>query len=129
VQRVRDGIGSTEDHEVLLRVYAAGGRARYVPDLVVNAEVPRDRLTRDYHRRWHKGHGRFHALMRTPGMEASRRGRLLGVPAHVYRSALKEAVAWFTLRLSGRAAEAFVRETRLWFFSGYIMERAWLTRR
>lgn len=129
VQRVKDGVGSTEDHELLLRLYADGGRALYVPDLLVTTEIPPDRLTRQYHRRWHRGHGRFHALMRTPSMERTNRGRVLGVPAHLFRAAAADAAAWLTLRLQGQAAEAFARETRLWFFSGFRQERAWSHRR
>ena len=129
LQRVGDGIGSTEDHEMLLRLYASGGKALYQPNLLVTSEVPPDRLTRDYHRRWHRGHGRFHALMRTPSMERTNRGRLLGVPAHLFRSAAQDAAAWLRLRMRGEAAEAFARETRLWFFSGFLKERAWSHRR
>ena len=128
-QRVRDGVGSTEDHELLLRLYAAGGRALYVPDLLVTADIPAERLTRQYHRRWHRGHGRFHAVMRSPDMERTHHGRLLGVPAHLFRTAAEDAAAWLTLRVRGDAAEAFARETRLWFFSGFLRERAWTARR
>lgn len=123
VQRVKDGIGSTEDHELLRRLYEAGGRARYVPDLVVTTEVPAERLTRAYHRRWHAGHGKFQALMRLPDLETSRRGRILGVPAHLYRSAARDAAAWVGGRLSGDTARAFAAETRLWFFTGFLLER------
>ena len=56
--------------------------------------VPRERLSKRYHRAWHKGHGRFYALMRDPLFERSRAGTVLGVPAHVYRSAVGEAWAW-----------------------------------
>lgn len=128
VQRVEDGIGSTEDHELLLRLYAAGGRARYVPELVVSTEVPAERLTPAYHRRWHLGHGRFHALMRTPDLEASRR-RLLGVPAHLFRSAAQDAAAWARHRIAGERVDAFAAETRLWFFTGFVRERCACLRR
>ena len=129
VQRVKDGIGSTEDHEFLRRLYAAGGKALYAPDAVVTTEVPPERMTRRYHRRWHRGHGRFHALMRTPEVERTRR-RLLGIPSHLFRSALNDAVAWIRLAMSGDAARAFAAETRLWFFSGFLEGRCgWLIRR
>ena len=129
VQRVRDSIGSTEDHELLTRLYAAGHRAIYVPDLVVWAEVPSQRLTRRYHRRWHRGHGRFHAKMHLPEMERSR-GRILGVPAHLIRSAAADAGSWLSSAVAGDASAAFAREARLWFFSGFVRERcAWLPRR
>jgi glycosyltransferase involved in cell wall biosynthesis len=129
VQRVKDGIGSTEDHELLLRLYAAGRRALYVPDLLVTTGIPADRLTRSYHRRWHRGHGRFHAVMRAPDVERTRRGRVLGVPAHLFRAAASDAAAWLKLKMRGDADGAFARETRLWFFSGFLRERAWSARR
>jgi glycosyltransferase involved in cell wall biosynthesis len=122
VQRVKDGIGSTEDHEFLLRLYAAEGSALYTPDAVVTTDVPAERMTRDYHRRWHRGHGRFHALMRTPELERTRL-RLLGVPIHLFRQAVQDAIAWVRSRLTGDATHAFAAETRLWFFSGFVKER------
>lgn len=129
VQRVRDSIGSTEDHELLARLYAAGYEAIYAPDLVVWAPVPHDRLTRQYHRRWHRGHGRFHARMQLPEMERSR-GRILGVPVHLFRSAAGDIASWLSLAVAGDTSAAFAREARLWFFSGFVRERcAWLPRR
>jgi glycosyltransferase involved in cell wall biosynthesis len=122
VQRVNDGVGSTEDHELLNRLYASGGRALYVPDAVVTTEVPEERMTRAYHRRWHRGHGRFHALMRTPETERTR-GRIAGVPLHLFRSAIDDVGSWVRSALSGDRARAFAAETRLWFFSGFLRER------
>lgn len=128
VQRVRDSIGSTEDHELLVRLYAAGERALYVPELIVWSEISPERLTRQYHRRWHEGHGRFHARMRLPEMERSR-ARILDVPAHLLRSAVLDAAAWVSLTLARDPAGAFARETRLWFVTGFCRERcAWLHR-
>lgn len=128
VQRVRDSIGSTEDHELLVRLYAAGGRALYVPELMVWSRISPDRLTRRYHRRWHEGHGRFHARMRLPQMERSR-ARIFDVPVHLLRSAALDAAAWVSLTLARDAAGAFARETRLWFVTGFCRERcAWLHR-
>ena len=125
VQRVRDSIGSTEDHELLVRLYDAGARALYVPEMIVWSSISPDRLTRQYHRRWHQGHGRFHARMRLAEMERSR-ARVLDVPVHLFRAALLDAAAWFSLTLARDAAGAFARETRLWFFTGFFRERcAW----
>src|SRR3982751_1539278 len=58
-QRVKDGIGSLEDHEFLLRVYRSGRQGVYDPRIVVHAEVQPNRLDPGYHRRWHRGHGHF----------------------------------------------------------------------
>jgi glucosyl-dolichyl phosphate glucuronosyltransferase len=123
VQRVGDGIGSTEDHELLRRLYASGGHAVYVPDVVVTTEVPAERMTFEYHRRWHAGHGRFTARMRLPELEHTATGRLLGVPAHLYRGAAADAGQWMRSIATRDTSTAFDAETRLWFFSGFFKER------
>lgn len=122
VQRVRDGIGSTEDHELLERLYAAGGRAMYTPRLVAMTRVPRERCARAYHRRWHAGHGFFHALMR--GGESERRqARVLGVPRHLLTSAAADAARWIACVARGDWDGAFEAELRLRFFGGFLKGR------
>ncbi len=124
VQRVGRGIGSTEDHEFLVRLWAAQLQGRYEPALRVEAEVDPARLTQRYHRAWHFGHGRHIARMRLDTMERSRR-RVLGVPGHLYRQFLRDLAA------RGRAAvigprnpgDAFAHEVGLWFVAGYVRER------
>ena len=123
VQRVKDGVGSTEDHEMLQRLYDAGGRAAYVPDVVVRTRVPPERMTHEYHRRWHLGHGRFTARMQLAGTEQTTRGRFLGIPAHLFRTAMSDAMRWIRLSAVRDGTRAFEAETRLWFFSGFFQER------
>jgi glucosyl-dolichyl phosphate glucuronosyltransferase len=123
VQRVRDGIGSVEDHEFLIRLWTSGGRALYVPQLVVNAPVDLARLDKAYHRRWHRGHGHFHALLRSAAMEGSAKARVFGVPAHLYRQFLVDAASWPLMALRGNAGDAFRPETRMWFFLGFLATR------
>ena len=123
VQRVRDGIGSTEDYDFQLRALSAGASAWYDPQLLVRAPVPRERLMKQYHRAWHKGHGRFYALMRDPSFERSQLGTFLGVPAHVYRSALREVAGWGASLLSRRSAAAFAHELRLRFLVALAVQR------
>lgn len=122
VQRIGDGVGSTEDHELLTRLYESGGRMLYTPRMLVRAIVQPDRYERRYHRRWHEGHGRFHALMRSPGMEAARMS-LFGVPSHLLRRAASDAAAWFVSALHGDWDGAFAAELRLRFFSGFVRTR------
>jgi glycosyltransferase involved in cell wall biosynthesis len=122
-QRVKDGIGSLEDDEWIRRFWKAGGRAVYVPELVVFADVPVSRLTRAYHRRWHQGHGRFYALLRAEEMEQSSVGAPLGVPAHLYRSAATDAAKWCSAVLLRRSDVAFLHEVRLRFFAGFFSQR------
>jgi glucosyl-dolichyl phosphate glucuronosyltransferase len=123
LQRVRDGIGSMEDHELLERLARAGKRGLYAPQIVVWADVPVARMTRGYHRRWHRGHGKFYAISRSASFEASAAGRLFGVPAHLYRQAAADAAAWLKHTVSGHAAQAFTHQSRLWFFLGFVGER------
>jgi len=122
VQRVGNGVGSTEDHEYHRRIWAAGYHGVYDPALSVSALVTTERLVKGYHRKWHFGHGRHIARMRLPDMERSR-FRVLGVPAHLIRQLavdLRQSVTALTTRDEGRA---FERELRLWFAAGFIRER------
>jgi glucosyl-dolichyl phosphate glucuronosyltransferase len=123
VQRVKNGIGSIEDHEFLLRLWRAGGRALYAPEIVVAAPVDPQRLRKRYHRKWHAGHGHFHALMRSPKLEYSSVGHFLGVPGHLYRQAAADAAGWLGRTLLGKWDEAFAYEMRLQFFWGFFRTR------
>ena len=124
LQRVKDGIGSLEDHEFLLRVLRTGRTALYDPRIVVHAEIQPDRLSRHYHRRWHTGHGHFHALLRSEAVERSGRGTLFGVPAHLYRQAAADVIGWARTLAGGDAARAFQHEAGLRFFSGFFRTRS-----
>jgi glycosyltransferase involved in cell wall biosynthesis len=122
-QRVKDGIGSLEDHEFMLRLLRTGRQGLYDPRILLHAEITANRLDRAYHRRWHTGHGHFHALLRSERMEQTNVGTLFGVPAHLYRQALGDAVGWLRAQLAGDAARAFYHEVRLRFFHGFFRTR------
>jgi glycosyltransferase involved in cell wall biosynthesis len=122
LQRVGDGIGSTEDHDFQMRLLEAGGAALYDPRIAARAIVPGERLSKRYHRAWHQGHGRFYALMRDPLFERSR-AALFGVPAHVYRRAVGEASAWAVSLLRGRPSAAFAHELQLRFLAAFARQR------
>ena len=122
VQRVKDGIGSTEDHELLARLYDAGGRMLYLPKLLVMTRVPGDRCDRRYHRRWHEGHGKFHALMRLPEIERARVSPF-GVPGHLLREAARDFAAWTRSVLAADWDRAFNAELRLRFVKGFVWTR------
>jgi glycosyltransferase involved in cell wall biosynthesis len=123
VQRVGDGIGSTEDHELQIRMARQGLRGLYEPALIVHSPVDCERMTRRYHRQWHAGHGRFFAVMRDPSFERSSRGRILGVPAHVYRALAASAVGWIAASLGSNHAAAFRHELHARFLAGYAHQR------
>jgi glycosyltransferase involved in cell wall biosynthesis len=122
LQRVKDGIGSMEDHELHMRLWEAGFEELYLPDLLVTTEVQPERLTREYHRKWHKGHGHFYALLGDPEFETSA-ARLFDVPAHLYKQALIDLLQWCNHRLRRQDEQAFACETRLCFFAGFFQQR------
>jgi len=122
LQRVKNSIGSMEDHQFQLRLSAANKRLVYLPDLVVYAQVLEERLTKDYHRRWYRGHGYFYAVMREADFEASKM-RLLDVPAHVYRRALSDVYLWMKYRLKNEPEMEFHHEVELSFFWGFFRKR------
>jgi len=101
--RVKEGIGSTEDHDMQLRIWRAGMRGMYVPEVSMVADVTPDRLVKSYHRRWHRGHGRFCAAMRLRELVPADMGPmseprdvvlLFGTPAFVYAELLELAGLW-----------------------------------
>lgn len=101
--RVKDGIGSTEDHDLQLRAWRAGMRGMYAPAVLSYADVTPDRMVKAYHRRWHRGHGRHCALMRLreyvpadlgPLDERGDLVMLFGSPAFVYSEWLRSAYRW-----------------------------------
>ncbi len=134
LQRVKDSIGSMEDHEFLIRCWGAGRQGLYVPALLASTPVPPSRLTKDYHRRWHRGHGAFCAKMRY--VEAiDQDGRyvgehlnqdavtLFGVPAHLYRQMAEQGLKWVRASLRREPALSFMHENNLRFLLSYIRTR------
>jgi glycosyltransferase involved in cell wall biosynthesis len=133
--RIKDGIGSTEDHDMQLRIWQAGLEGIYVPAVVAHAEVPSDRMQKAYHRRWHSGHGRHCARMRlreivpedfTPMGRPDNLVVLGGAPAFLYREVLLTARRWVEAVLWRR--DPFFYANRLRYLTRYITE-SWKLRR
>lgn len=122
-QRVRDGIGSLEDHEFLLRLWRVGGRGLYLPELVVTAEIEPGRMEKQYHRKWHTSHGRFYADLHSEEVERSKLGKFFGVPAHFYRQASNDLAGWIVAHIRRQPAEAFTSELGLRYFCGFATRR------
>ena len=122
-QRVKDGIGSLEDHEILLRLWRVNSRGLYLPELIATAEIEPDRMQKAYHRRWHSSHGRFYAALRSEEVERSKLGKLLGVPAHFYRQALSDGRGWILAKIRRQPAGAFTHELALRYFAGFAGRR------
>jgi glycosyltransferase involved in cell wall biosynthesis len=121
-QRVKDGVGSLEDHEWQTRIWAVGLHGQYVPDVQVSTPVQPERLRKAYHRKWHFGHGIFRAILRDPEVEASS-WRILDTPGHVYRGMLKSLLASLRKRLQSKTQESFIFECAALDSLGFIFAR------
>jgi glycosyltransferase involved in cell wall biosynthesis len=132
LQRVKDGIGSAEDYDMHLRVWNAGGKGLYAPDVVVTSDVEPDRVTKSYHRKWYAGHGGFSARMRLKEVMSSPEGclipecteasRLFGVPGFVYVELFGSLARWAQAALRRQESGAFYHENRVRHGVYYICE-------
>jgi glycosyltransferase involved in cell wall biosynthesis len=114
--------GAIEDLELLQRLWSAGKKGVYLPHLSFRHKATADRLTKEYHRRWHTSHGRNYAIMRHHDVEKSA-SRLFDVPVYLYREAMKDGFSWLRYSLQGNRDEAFWHETHLRFFIGFFQQR------
>lgn len=117
----REGAYSAcEDQELELRILRAGGAGLYVPDMIVEGEVQRARLSRSYHRRWHFDHGRAAAHLLGPRETFNARGlpvpvqpgapMVFGAAPWVFREIASKAWAVVRALARGRTGEAFANE-------------------
>jgi glycosyltransferase involved in cell wall biosynthesis len=127
-----------QDTQFVIRMLRAGGRAMYVPGMLVHAPVDTERLTKAYHRRWHRNVGRCNARMGfeelsdpVVGIRTSAPAvrRVCGVPLFALRQFGAEFALWLTNAIKGRKPEAFLHETRLHALAGYAFESYALRRR
>ncbi len=121
-QRVKEGIGSTEDQELQDRYWKAGGLGWFDPSIVVNADIQQERLAKGYHRRWHFAHGRMMARMRDPIVEHSARS-IFGVPQYIFREFVSGSSRWLGATVTGKQDLAFLHEINLLFYAGFVRER------
>jgi glucosyl-dolichyl phosphate glucuronosyltransferase len=121
-----------EDRELQLRLWDAGKRGLYVEEMHTTTLVPRDRMTRRYHRRFNVRVGVQHARMRYRE-RVDRDGRLVrqpaeaatlfGTPGFIYRGLLRHAAGWAWCAARLQWSRAFFHETRALYFAGYIWSR------
>ncbi|HEX8091349.1 MAG TPA: glycosyltransferase family A protein [Blastocatellia bacterium] len=121
-----------EDHELLVRLWRAGRKGLYMPNIVVTAEVQLDRLRKQYHHRWNITTGKFNSMMRLDDTMGPH-GRLLeeradtvmlfGTPASLYRELLRASVRWVSATAQLRESLALQHENRICYLIGYISER------
>ncbi len=112
-----------------LRIWMAGLEGVYVPAVVAVAEIPPDRMTRAYHMRWQKGHGRHCARMRLRELvprEWAPMGwpddlvTLFGASLFVYAELPKMARRWLEAIL--RRRDPFFYSNKMRHLCSYIAE-------
>ena len=121
-----------QDLQFLVRFWRAGGRAMYVPDVVVFADVQPERLSKHFHRQWHASNGRFNSLMRL-GEHVGADGQILDnsatsvelfeAPAFLYRQLIDACGEWIVAKARGSESLSFKHENRVRFMAGYISAR------
>jgi glycosyltransferase involved in cell wall biosynthesis len=109
-----------EDHEFFLRLLHAGCRGVYEPTAVVHHFVPRERLRRDYFRRWLHQNGRDVARLEREYTTQVR--RLFAVPRYLWRQAAADAARAARAVLTGDDRGRFAAWLRLVWFAGYLRE-------
>jgi hypothetical protein len=121
-----------QDHEWQIRFWRAGHRALYAPSLRVRTRVPPERMTRAYHRQWHRRHGEFAAAMRLQEIVGPA-GQLLatpapsalpfGVPGYVCRELVQELARSLLGRPMLDAPAAFHHDNRVRYLTAYMAHR------
>jgi GT2 family glycosyltransferase len=126
-----------QDRELQLRMWRAGKRGLYCPDVEVVVVPPADRLTKAYHGRWQATTAKYHALMWYRDTVAHdsrlvtidpRRRTFLGTPLFLYREFLTYVTGLLLAILAIDANRFFHYESRLWYAVSFISTR-WRQRR
>ena len=123
-----------EIREWCVRARAAGLKGLYVPDMIVEHLIPRERLSRRYFRRWFYWHGVSRALLyshhglnlESPedvSLPLARVPHIAGVPRYLFRTCLSAATHMVLDQCRRRSARAFEHELWLWFFLGIVVQR------
>jgi glucosyl-dolichyl phosphate glucuronosyltransferase len=121
-----------QDREFEMRLWRAGLQGLYLPELDVIVDVPSERLTRRYHRKWQATTGKYHALMRyrdtlspTGAMieEPATAARLLGSPGFMYREFLTHLGGYLRALATFNADRRFFHETRIWYYVSFFWTR------
>jgi len=121
-----------QDLEFNLRLWNAGREGLFTPELVVMTNVPRERMTKAYHRKWNATRGRSRAMMgyydrfdREGRLVPENKGarRFLGTPLFLYRRLFAHLGKWLVTMLTRRSSGAFYHETRAREVAAYIAMR------
>jgi len=122
-----------QDRELQMRMWRAGKRGLYLPNVEVTVEIPSERMTKQYHRRWRVTTGFYHARMRYLDLldpagalrdEPAAGRSLFGSPLFVYRRLLTHAISWGRELLRRDDARRFFHEAQVIYYASFVKTRA-----
>jgi glycosyltransferase involved in cell wall biosynthesis len=120
----------SQDREIQLRLWRAGGVGLYVPSLAIRVDVPAERLTKKYFRYWYTIYGVYHsrmglldALDRDGRLVEPQGRRLFGTPAFILRQLLDSGLRWAASLLRFDTVTAFYWENQFRYRWSYVRER------
>lgn len=108
---------SCEDEDMYQRLMAAGARGLYLPQLIVYHFIPRERLTKRYHRSWCFWQSVSSAVLDRIRPQAT--PYVLGVPRYFYGRALRGVLRLANVRNTDPALR-FSNELSLWELAGFF---------
>jgi glycosyltransferase involved in cell wall biosynthesis len=121
-----------QDRELQMRMWRAGKRGLYLPQVEVTVEVPEERTSKRYHRRWRITTGFYHAKMQYVDLldadgvlldEPPPRRTLFGSPLFVYRRVLTHAMQWLVELVGGDEASRFFHEIQVCYYASFLRTR------
>lgn len=120
----------SQDREIQLRLWRAGGAGLYLPSLAIAVEIPEDRLTKQYFRYWYTTYGVYHsrmglldALDRDGRLVDPPARRLFGTPPFIWRQLAASGLCWAGAMLRLNSADAFYWENQFRYLLSYVRER------
>lgn len=118
--KVQGTLLSGEDHDLCMRVQAAGFHAEYDPRPVVRHRVPAERMRFRYFLEWFYWSGITNAVLDEGGPPVR---SFFGVPVYLIRRSLTNAVATLLYAAGGRTDRAVECSIECAFAAGYAAHR------
>jgi glycosyltransferase involved in cell wall biosynthesis len=118
LDRVGNKLYSGGDTAFIQLLIDRGERVVYWPRAVVHHNIPAERLTKAYFRKWHWDAGSMAARLMPRRVART----LLGIPYHFYRSTMTDIATWSRCALK-RDDDAFLSELRLIRTAGFAATR------
>ncbi len=113
---------SCEDDVMFNWLLEAGKKGIYSPKLIVFHYVPSHRLTKNYFRQWHIGAGMSWELVEKKYQPYTGK-KIFGVPAYLYKSALKGCLKKIKAFLQRNQPNSFRAEKDILLLAGFFYAR------